>query len=707
MGVMPRPSNIHPSAFEIRLSFGSHRGESLGELAQTEKGQSYLTWLKGCATFFDPYWPRAAAETLSGLPVAPPPAPPGASSASPSSTALSTEKAGPPRATSNSGNNAKVAAVVARVTASKGRSNFVSVRLKPGDAGNSDLLREKISGRWWNAADACWEIPKVQLRRAVELLGGEARVELAPEVVAAYQAERDRRAKLDGLRTLLKGTLKIPKLLHPLLGYQTVAVEFFLACKGRVIVADEVGLGKTVIAIAAALYTGDRTLVIVPAVMRLGWQRKIMYFAGKDSTLWDGSEMIGDLKNQFHLVSYEIFTRRKAELALQGFTLLIVDECHNFSNPKSLRSLALFGGTEKRAVEGTRQKQSIKHARFVVERCMMLTATAINNHPRELFPLVNYLSPERFPSFWDYGHQYGAFQPGNLNGLPSKPKNLDDLHERIGDLVIRRTEADVGTTRPKALPTQDLWIDLTPSERRTYNQLLKDLLGEWAESGRPTLSAMHVLREWLNDVKLPFVWSAMQALLDRGESVVLFSTRVDPLERTVRHFEELGVAAVLITGKVSEKKRYLAIDAFGERRARVAALGLRSGGTGVDGLQHGGHHAFFLDLDYVPPLHHQGKGRLDRTGQLHAVETFNAMVRDSVDETLASLHVEKERYASMIMDGRELKRFRRTSLFKDFVKKLKAQYREIEMLADADEREGALEDGDLDQGAGELGEDLD
>lgn len=659
----------HPSTATTVLSFGKYKGKTVQEMLASPDSLGYLRWLAGMRDFFDPYWPEAAAKALAGeeLPARP---------------VRQKERA-----------DHRQSAVVPSIPSILGRASITVVA--DGYLGiqfpkNDDLakaFKDGVDGRWWNPTDRRWEAPIAQIRRVVEVLGGERAVVMDDATRTAYELEVHRRAQLDGLRLKLTGSLVIKGLLLDLWGYQLSAVEFAQVAGFRCIFAHDVGLGKTPMGIGVALHTQSKTLVVCPAAVKIGWQRKVKLFAGLESTVWEGDKVRGDLDNQFHIVGYEIFVKRKAELQALGFALLLVDECHSFANQKSLRSLALFGGTEKRKDANKRQIR-VKHARFVTPYCVMLTATAINNHPRELFPLLNYLAPDRFPNFYEYGMRYGAFPVGNLSGLPSKPMNLGDLHQRIGDIVLRVLEDDVQNDRPKALPPHDLWVELDPKKRREYRKLLDTLVADWEQGGKPTLASMHVLREWLNRVKLDRVWELLDSLINAGKSVVLFSTRLEPLEATLARY---GDTAVLITGDMTLKARQRSIDAFSEKRAKVACISIRAGGTGIDGLQYGGHHVVFLDQDWVPALHHQAKGRLDRTGQTHSVVTYYAMVENTVDEYLREILDRKLALANEIMDGKTLKLKRRKSVFKEFVQRLKKDYKALDAL-EADENEGAADE---------------
>lgn len=695
----------HPSAYAVRLAFGSFSGTSLGELTETARGRDYLAWLARQTQFSDPFWPPAARATLAGLPVAPhPTAEAAAPTTAPAPATPAT--AAPPTPSPHR----RVADSPARPGAA-GSGEAPSVRLaRPGwltvdrRGASVDMSHALagVAGRRWVHAARVWEVPVTQARHLVAALGGPTAVVMDAGAHSAYTREADRRETLDTLRAATTDAPDpgpIPGLVQPLWPYQRAAVGFALACDGRVVFAHEVGLGKTPMAIATALALGARrTLVLCPASLKIGWVRKLRYFAATEGTVWDGDRVVGSLDAPFHVTSYEIFVRRRAEFVALGVDLVIVDECHNFCNPTTRRSLALYGGRERVKEPGTGRVRYVTHPPFVTRWCVMLTATPLNNHPRELFPALHHLHPARFPSFFEYAMRYGAFAPGNLAGRPSTPRNLEELHERIGDIVLRVLESEVGTTRPRAHPDVHLWLELTPEDRAAYRALVDDVMGAWAASGKPTLPALHVLRAWLNARKLPLVWQTIDALHAAGEAVVLFSTRLEPLQATIAHY---GLHDALLTGAQTPRRRQRAIDAFSEGRLPLLAISLRAGGTGIDELQYGGRVVIFLDLDFVPALHTQAKGRLDRTGQREPVQAYYALVKGTVDEYLYDLLATKAALADRIIDGRERRAVARQSLFRAFVARLRRAYqadtgRRVALQV-PDPTEGAAAPGELDE----------
>ena len=138
---------------------------------------------------------------------------------------------------------------------------------------------------------------------------------------------------------------------------------------GGVIVADEVGLGKTFMAgeviKRAASVSRQHVLVIAPAALKAG--------------MWEPFLKQYDFSRRVEVMSYEEFRNRWRDKEqdirrqLDEYALVVVDEAHNLRNPNAQRTEAvnaLVGGPHPK-------------------RLMLLTATPVNNTLFDLHSLVS------------------------------------------------------------------------------------------------------------------------------------------------------------------------------------------------------------------------------------------------------------------------------------------------------------------------------
>ena len=200
-----------------------------------------------------------------------------------------------------------------------------------------------------------------------------------------------------------------------------------LAKRRGVIVADEVGLGKTYIAgeliHRAAFVNRQRVLIVAPATLR-------------DST-W--TPFLDRFKIFAQVVSYEELVRDieragKSDSELHhpdDYAMVVVDEAHNLRNADTQRAEAmrtLLGGA-------------------VPKDLVLLTATPVNNGLEDLKTLISYITPSDaafvdidIPSVDKYFGRAMALDPDELTG--------QHLFELLDAVAVRRTRRFIQTQYP-------------------------------------------------------------------------------------------------------------------------------------------------------------------------------------------------------------------------------------------------------------------
>jgi superfamily II DNA or RNA helicase len=194
-------------------------------------------------------------------------------------------------------------------------------------------------------------------------------------------------------------------------------LKFVQANVGRILIADEVGLGKTIEAIYLwkELQVRDqarRLLVVCPSMLREKWRRELDHCFGIEARVVDAGELTEALtraeKNSatgFALIAglegcrpprdFEEAEGPRAELARlldstqatedQGLIdLTVIDEAHYLRNPE------------------TRSNKLAGLLRDASRRLALLTATPIQLHSVNLFQLLNLVDPEDYPNAYEF-----------------------------------------------------------------------------------------------------------------------------------------------------------------------------------------------------------------------------------------------------------------------------------------------------------------
>ena len=642
---------VHDSCKLVTFTFGKYSGKTLYEVATDKSGRGYLQWISEQPTFRQP-WLGYAKAALAGDAI---------------------EVTEEVRAQQRSADEVSITDI--------GKGWFAAKFPKA----LKDDFKEKIDGRRWNGDLFRWEIPALSVARAFQFFQDRGiPVTLDAEAKRVRDEEISRRASLDATRGKEDTALIIDGLLLELFGYQNVGVEFIVRSGGRAIIADEMGLGKTVQFIAFVLYRrmtnpNYRALVLCPAAVLINWEREIKKFTGLDACLWTTRGPQGDLGAAFHVCAYSSLIVRTdsypvvTELNKIGFDGIGADEYHLLKSRDAQRTQAVMGAGRK--------GDSKKYPGLTCTDFVGLTGTPIQNRPAELFTLLNHIDAKRFPSFFHYANRYGAWPKGNWAGRPSTPMNLDDLHERTKDIVIRRLQKDVQKDMPPLLRTE-AYIELSEAERKEYTKLLLSLVGTWKKSRKPSVTDYHAFNEFLIDKKLPRAWELIDEMVENGHSVLVFSTRLAPLKKTM---ERYGSKGALITGEMSLQKRQESIDRIQSGEAVVGCLSLLAAGVGINLPR--ADRVIFLDMDWVPANHLQAQKRAHRTGQINTVLVTYLLVANTTDDLRRDDFYGKLALAEAVIDGKVVTKKREATLFAKFLRKLKKHIKEAEDLEEVDETE--------------------
>jgi len=197
-----------------------------------------------------------------------------------------------------------------------------------------------------------------------------------------------------------------------------------------VILADEVGLGKT---IEASLVIAQRwaeikrrVLLIVPATLRKQWQQELMDKFGIPSEILESAAFrqrglinAFDQPGKAIICSYQLASNRAFELRTTPWDLIVMDEAHRLRN--------VYKKSSKIAA-------NIADATAAYQK-ILLTATPLQNSLMELYGLVSVVDPQVFGDDRSFRDQFGD---AALN-----PASQERLRDRLRPLCIRTLRKQV------------------------------------------------------------------------------------------------------------------------------------------------------------------------------------------------------------------------------------------------------------------------
>ncbi|MEO8372435.1 MAG: SNF2-related protein [Candidatus Solibacter sp.] len=424
--------------------------------------------------------------------------------------------------------------------------------------------------------------------------------------------------------------------------------------KGRALLADEVGLGKT---IEACLVLKEywmrglvrKALVLTPPSLVSQWKGELIEKFGLAPVSPEGPEFRRDPTQFWKSEALVVCSIAQARLELHAaaiaavpWDMVIVDEAHCLKN-RSSANWQLVDSLSKKFI-------------------LMLTATPVENNLIELYNLITLLKPGLLATEPDFRKAYVT------PGKPKAPKNPEQLRAMLGDVMIRNTRAAADVKLPRRIAAS---VPVTPSktEEETYQRVSRFVAGRYrqqsgkhAPAGALDLmlrqagsspqalarSAAHALEDasWVDaagrrDLEAIFDLSAGldqsakgfqlgSMLAGRQSKAVVFTEFLPTLDHLKRVCDQHNIPYSVFSGDLSRADKDAAIADFRDRSRVLLSTG--AGGEGRN-LQFADTIVNF-DLPWNPMRIEQRVGRVHRIGQDHDVFVFNYCQEGTVEEQI-------------------------------------------------------------------------
>ena len=252
------------------------------------------------------------------------------------------------------------------------------------------------------------------------------------------------------------------------LDYQLRTVRYVLMnLRGRALLCDEVGMGKTVEAGLIALEyilrgLVRRVLILAPPSLVEQWQEEMRSKFNLDFIAYDSAKFKAHPNpwQEFPRIIASIDTakresNREQVLAIP-YDLVIVDEAHHLKNERS-QAYQLVSKLKKKYI-------------------LLLTATPVENNLEELFNLITLLFPGQLETAASFKRKYIT------RGDPLKPKNTEKLKLLIREVMVRNRRSETGAIASKRR-AEIVRIELSPEERALYNRLTSFVRGYYSAEG--------------------------------------------------------------------------------------------------------------------------------------------------------------------------------------------------------------------------------
>lgn len=410
----------------------------------------------------------------------------------------------------------------------------------------------------------------------------------------------------------------------------------------RIMLADEVGLGKTIEAgmiIHQRLINGlsQRILIIVPESLLHQWlvemlrrfnlrfsifdEARCLEEAGEDSFDADDDEANKPRINPFAneqcvLCSEQFFAKhphRRRQALMVDWDMVIVDEAHHLAWSETAPSP---------------EYQFVEQLGVRTPSLILLSATPEQLGKESHFARLRLLDPDRFHSFSAFVEEEQQFEPVAeaakmlLSHQPLGENVQQQLvqllkDDNVGQLLSQVNDAEVGEDARDAL--LKILVDHHGTGRILFRNSRQTVRGfpERQHHGYP-------LTGQANEVDLEldprYEWLVGQVKKLGGQKALLICKRAFTavaLEQTLRM--RAGILSALFHEGMSIIERDRAAAFFADRESSAKILICSEIGSEGRNFQFV-HHLILFDLPENPDLLQQRIGRLDRIGQKHTIQ---------------------------------------------------------------------------------------
>jgi intein/homing endonuclease/superfamily II DNA or RNA helicase len=414
--------------------------------------------------------------------------------------------------------------------------------------------------------------------------------------------------------------------------HQEEGIKFLLSRNGCIL-ADGMGMGKSIQSIVAALESGaKKILVVCPSSTKINWQREISVFCD-NTTIIEGdkfSEAKFTIINFDILKNFHTLVKRgkehetpiiKRQLAEAGYDLCIIDEAHYLKNNDSIRGKIMVELATK----------------YNINKVWLLTGTPVANRPMDFFNLLKIIKSPIANNWQHYATRYcegKKFFRTLKNGkkkqiwLTDGASNLEELVSKTKNIILRRLKTDVLDMPDKVITP--IYHLLDSKQQKQYEQLWEDYLlakkalGKKVKEEQKDLVELILLRQFIAQQAIPYTIEMAENAIEMGHKVIIFTSFTDELEIIANHF---GKIAVKHNGKMSNTAKQMSVDSFQNNdKVKVFVGNIKSAGVGITLTE--GTVVIFNSFDWVTGNNEQAEDRCIFGDQWVMTDSGYKMIQD-------------------------------------------------------------------------------
>lgn len=428
--------------------------------------------------------------------------------------------------------------------------------------------------------------------------------------------------------------------------YQRDTVFAIDGFDGRSLLALEMGLGKTIIVLKWLSLNKEAmpALIVCPASIKHVWQHEAELHFGFQSSICNGRQPPvyngGDFftRAPLTIINYDVLSYWAKYLRKLKFKTIVFDECQYLISPK------------------TKRTKSSKLVSTGVPHVLALSGTPLTNRPSELWPVLNILWQDKYPSFWSYAQEYCNPKKLPWGGWDFRgSRNLPQLHSNLLEQgMVRYRKQDVLKDLPEKVRR------VIPCELRDYSEYkeastdfmgwLKKNMGHKVRSAARAESLVRIgyLLRLAAKLKMKSVveW-ANRFLEETDEKLILFAIHKKAIKVLQKR---INAEAVTIDGSTSIRDRKLAVAQFqNNSKTRLFIGQIQAAGVGL--TLTAASEVGFVEMSWRPGDHQQAEDRPHRIGQKRTVFVDYFVADNTIEVQLCKILEQKQKTISSVLDG--------------------------------------------------------
>ena len=442
--------------------------------------------------------------------------------------------------------------------------------------------------------------------------------------------------------------------------------------------ADDMGLGKTVQTLAVLLYAKESlkanfsqsegipkqlslfeeyvetrkalcSLIVLPASLVFNWESEIRKFAPSLMVKRHvGKERSKDFKALIHfdliLTTYQTLLKDTALFSKINFHYIVLDESHYIKN----RDSKIFN-----------QLTQLK-----TENRISLSGTPIENSLADLWSQMQFINPD---ILGDYNFFKKHFQDPIQKDRDESA--ISELRQLVAPFILRRTKSEVLKDLPD-LDEQIFYSEMDEEQAKWFEReksKARNLLLVEAQDTEGSVNKIMVLNTLMrlrqlanhpllleSDSKISSgkyadVTNTIESVVKAGHKILVFSGFVKHLEIYESYLKKEGLSYSKLTGEDSQNDRKNAVEKFSEDpECKVFLMSIKAGGVGLNLTT--ASYVLILDPWWNPFVERQAVARAHRMGQQNKVTVIRFIAKDSIEEKILKLQVEKLHMAEQFVD---------------------------------------------------------